>query len=170
MLWSSDFPDALEDHHWATLDMQSETQFEWTQRCTGRPWLSEIWHGIGGWDRENLNIYSKAVTQWDWGSTWRRSLRREARWQLRLYSLVNLELWDCWVLSTTTSTKIWNWLGAGDYWSENDAVIGVNCTWCKLYLVYAVLSVYSWSWHGEIERDDFASYSLVMAELNTRKR
>jgi hypothetical protein len=39
-----------------------------------------------------------------------------------------------------------------------------------LYLVYAVLGVNSGSWHGEIERNDFTSCSLVLAEFITRKR
>jgi len=34
------------------------------------------------------------------------------------------------------------------------AVLGVCCTWCMLDSVNAALSVNSWSWHGEIERDD----------------
>jgi len=41
-----------------------------------------------------------------------------------------------------------NWLGAGDCRSRDDAVVGV-----------AVLGVNSWSWHGEIERDDLTSCS-----------
>jgi len=67
------------------------------------------------------------------------------------------------------------------------AVLGVCCTrsmlysvyastWCMLvlgvclYLVYAVLSVNSWSWHGEIERDDLTLCSAMMVELWMRKR
>jgi len=33
------------------------------------------------------------------------------------------------------------------------AALGVCCTQCMRYLVYAVSSVNSRSWHGEIERD-----------------
>jgi len=39
------------------------------------------------------------------------------------------------------------------------AVLGVCCTPCMLYSVYAGLGVNSWSWHGEIERDDLTSCS-----------
>jgi hypothetical protein len=39
-----------------------------------------------------------------------------------------------------------------------------------LYLVYAVLSVKSGSWHGEIERDDITLCSAMMVELWTRNR
>jgi len=49
------------------------------------------------------------------------------------------------------------------------AVLGVCCTRCKLYSVYAVLDVYAGSWVWEIERDDLFSCSYVMAELRMRK-
>ena len=39
-----------------------------------------------------------------------------------------------------------------------------------LYLVYAVVGVNSWLWHGKIERDDLTSCSQVMVELSTRMR
>jgi len=39
-----------------------------------------------------------------------------------------------------------------------------------LYSVYAVLSVNSWSWHGEIERDDLTLCSAMMVQLWTRQR
>ena len=38
-----------------------------------------------------------------------------------------------------------------------------------LYLVYAVLGVKSWSWHGGIERDDITLCSAMMIELWTRQ-
>jgi len=57
------------------------------------------------------------------------------------------------------------------------AVLGVCCTRCVLYSVYVVLGVCytvlgvnSWSWHGEIERDDLTWFSTMMVELMTRKR
>jgi len=49
-----------------------------------------------------------------------------------------------------------DWQRAGDRCS----------TQCILYSVYAVLSVNSWSWNGEIEWDDLTS----CVELRTRKR
>jgi len=39
-----------------------------------------------------------------------------------------------------------------------------------LYLVYAVLSVNSWLWHGEIDSDYLTSCSEVMVELRTTRR
>jgi len=50
------------------------------------------------------------------------------------------------------------------------SVLGVCYTRCMLYSVYAVLGVNSWSWHGEMERDDLTSCYLVMVELRTTRR
>jgi len=44
------------------------------------------------------------------------------------------------------------------------------CTQCMLYSVYAVLSVNSWSCHGEKERDDLTLCSAMMVEMWMRKR
>jgi len=55
------------------------------------------------------------------------------------------------------------------------AVLGVCCTWWMLYLVYActrcmhVLGVNSWSWHGEIQRDDLTLCSAMMVEVEDVK-
>ena len=54
------------------------------------------------------------------------------------------------------------------YWVY--AVLGVCCTRCMLYSVYAVLGVHSWSWYGEIVRDDLTSCSYVKVELRMRER
>jgi len=45
---------------------------------------------LGGRDRLSLGMHLQAMIERDWRSTWRRSTCREARRQLRLYSLVNL--------------------------------------------------------------------------------
>jgi len=50
------------------------------------------------------------------------------------------------------------------------AVFGVHCTRCMLYLANAVLTVNSWSWDREIERDDLTLGSTMMVELWMRKR
>jgi hypothetical protein len=62
-----------------------------------------------------------------------------------------------------------DWLGAGDsqYW--DDAVHSVCSTQFMLYLVYAILCVYSESWHWEIERDDLTLSSEVMVEWEMGK-
>jgi len=53
---------------------------------------------------------------------------------------------------------------------EWQTILGVCWTWCMLYSVYATLHVMlysgvnSWSWQGEVERDDFSLYSVMMVE------
>jgi len=46
----------------------------------------------------------------------------------------------------------------------------IKGTHCMLYSVSAVLGVNSWSWHGQIERDNLSLYSVMMLKLWTRKR
>jgi len=43
-------------------------------------------------------------------------------------------------------------------------VLGVCCSRNMLYSVYAVLSVNSWLWHGEIGRDDLTLCSVMVVE------
>jgi len=50
------------------------------------------------------------------------------------------------------------------------AVFGVCFTPCMLYSVYPILGANSWSWHGEIQRDDLTLYHAMMVELWTRER
>jgi len=81
--------------------MHWEARIEWTQRCTERPWSSElggrnrasleihleaaierVWRctwklwscEIGGHNRASLDIQFEAVIEWDWTSTWRWSM------------------------------------------------------------------------------------------------
>jgi len=74
-----------------------------------------------------------------------------------------------------------DWLAVENSGGWDDAVRAVSsrqwtlyssvcCTQCMLYSVYAVLGVYSWSWHGEIDRDDLTSCSELMVELRGRER
>jgi len=100
----SELTDALGGHDRASLEMQLETETEWTQRCTGRPWSSEFGDGIGDRDWVNSEIHSEAVIERVWRCTcsrlWSSEIggvlgggrsgggRWEARQVLRLYSLV----------------------------------------------------------------------------------
>jgi len=141
-LWSSEFRDALAaGHHRGRLEeyleavdgrrarcrdsihrlvdsdqvnseIHLEGRIEWTQRCTGRPWLSEFGDALWGRDRASLDMHMLAMIGRDWRSTWKRSI----------------------------------WSEAVDH--------GM-----MLYLMDAVLGVKSWSWHGEIERDDLTPCS-----------
>jgi len=87
---SSELRDALWGCDRVSLEMHLEAKIEWTERCTWRPWWIEFGDALGGRDRANLEMHLQAMIERDWRSTWRRSIWREARWQLRLYSLVNL--------------------------------------------------------------------------------
>jgi len=132
----------------ASLEMHLVAEIEWTESCTWRTWSIEFGDALGGCDRASLEMHLQAMIERDWRSTWRRSIWREARWQLTLYSLVNLLLWECRELSTISAER-WE---TGWEWETVD--LGM-----MLYLVYAVLGVNSWLWHGEIERDDLTSCS-----------
>jgi len=88
---------------WSSVfEMHLETEIEWTQRCTWRPRSSElrrfIWRlwsiefrdALWGCERASLGMHLQVIIERDWRSTWRQSIWREARRQLRLYSLVDL--------------------------------------------------------------------------------
>jgi len=78
-------------------------------------------------------MHLQAEIERDWRSTWKRSIWREAQQQLRLYSLINLKLWECRELSTTASAERWE-----TGWEQETVHLGM-----MLYLMYAVLSVES---------------------------
>jgi len=116
---------------------------------------------------------------------WRREYEREAWWELRLYEMVTLSLWDCTESSTACSARRWKTGWEGETFDLGiiqyvvNAVINVCCTWCMLYSiytelgvwmcsVYAVLTVNSWLLNREIERDDTTLCSYMMAELKMR--
>jgi len=62
----------------------------WLRRCTRRPWSIEFGDELWGCDQASLEIHLQAMINRDWRSAWRRSISREARRELRLYSFVNL--------------------------------------------------------------------------------
>ena len=84
-------------------------------------------------------MHLQAVIERDWRSTWKRSIWREAQRQLRLHLLVNLSLWECRELSTTTSAKRWETgLERETGWERETVDLGM-----MLYLMYAGLGVKS---------------------------
>jgi len=97
-LRSSEFGDALGGHNRANLHCVIDRVWRYTsrprlselRRCTWRPWSSEFGDVLWGCDSEGLEMHLQAMIERDWRSTWRRLIRREARRQLRLYSLVKL--------------------------------------------------------------------------------
>jgi len=62
--------------------MRSETEIEWTQRCSGRPWSSEFGDAFGGRDRVNPEMHMEAIIERVWRFTGRRWLSefRDALW------------------------------------------------------------------------------------------
>jgi len=116
--------------------------WSWTQRCTGRPWLSEFGDALAGYDRARLEEYLEVVDL-EGGATAAETL------------FIGLLVIEGRELSTTTSAERWETGWERDTgWERETVDLGM-----MLYLMYAVLSVKSWSWHGEIERDDLTSCS-----------
>jgi len=125
----SELSDALGGRDGVNSEMHLEALIERVWICTWSPWLSEFGHALGGRDWVNSEMHSEAVTK---------QVRR-----------CTGRLW---------SSEIGGVLGGG-CWTWDDKVLSICCTRWMLYLVYAALSVNSWLWHGDIERDDLTSCS-----------
>ena len=104
---SSELRDSLGGHDQVNSGIHSEAVIEQVWRCTWRPRSSELRDALGGRDWASLKIHLQAMIEWDCRSNWKRSIWREAWRQLRLYSLINLELWECRELSTITFAERW---------------------------------------------------------------
>jgi len=141
--WSSELGDALGGRDWASLEMLLEAVIERVWRYTWMPWSSEIGRVLGGgrWTAHRDSIHQLVYSQpWECDKVtlplkflrrtgWWRSIGREVCQKLKLHSVVNSK----------------------SYWERETVDLGL-----MLYLVYAVVGVNSWLWHGEIERDDLA--------------
>jgi len=127
-LRSSELRDALGGCDRGSLEMHLEAMLV----RTWRPKTSQFGDTLAGRDRASLEMTLQAMIELDWRSTCRRSIWREVRWQLRLYSLVNLYLWE-WRELSTTSAERWE-----TGWARETFDLGM-----MLYLVYAVLCVNS---------------------------
>jgi len=153
--WSSEFGDAIGDSDGVNSEINSEAVIERVCRYTcSRQWSSEIGGVVGG-GRPG-------------GGWW------EEHQVLRLYSSVSeLETVGMWRGDCIFEAAMENWLLTVDWWGGSleaeatfrgelgmvrmkgwQTIFGVCHTRCMLYLVYAALSVNSWWWHGEIQRDD----------------
>ena len=88
--WSIEVGDALGGRDRSSMEMRWEAVIERVWTCTWRPRSSELRDALWGCDRASLEMHLQGMIEWDWRSTWRRSIWREARRQLSLYSLVNL--------------------------------------------------------------------------------
>ena len=106
------------------------------------------------WDCDKVTLSLKL---W-WRTGWWRLISWEVLRKQELHSAVHSkssEWWDyrhCGVYAVLslccTGVCCTRWMLYSVY-----TVIGVCCTLCILLSVYAALSVNSWWWHGEIERD-----------------
>jgi len=65
--------------------MLLEAVIEQGWRCNWTLRLSELRDALGGRDRASLEMYLQAMIKRDQRSTWKRSIWREARRQLRLW-------------------------------------------------------------------------------------
>jgi len=139
--WSREFGAALGGRGRVNSEMHSEAVTERVWRCTCRLWSSEIGGVLGGGQSG--------------GGRW------EVRQVLRLHSSVSrLETVGMWWGDFTVQALMENWLVAVDRWGgtpEAEAslrgqleivrmkgrqtTLGVCCTRCMLYSVYAVLGV-----------------------------
>jgi len=97
-------------------------------------------------DRVNWGMYSKAVIEQYWRSTWRRSIWRwlfgwEVWWELQIYLLVNLFCGNVgnWVQHGVPRNERLG--GSGRQSILHDAFPGIGNTWCMLYSVYIILAV-----------------------------
>jgi len=84
--WWSEFADAFGGCDRASLEMHFDAVIERGWRCNWRLRLSELRDALGGRDWASLEMRLQAMIERDWRSTWKRSIWREARRQLRLYS------------------------------------------------------------------------------------
>jgi len=55
----------------ANLEIQLETEIEWTPRCIGRPWSSQFGDAIGDRDWVNWQLNWEAIIDLVWRCTWR---------------------------------------------------------------------------------------------------
>jgi len=158
-LESSVFGDTLGGRDGVNLQMHSEIVIERVWRYTWRPWPSEF----GGHHRASLEIHLEAVIERVWRCTWRPGSseiggvlgggksgggssggRRDGSW-------------DSIHWLTRNCGNVENWVQHG--LPRDDTGWETVDTGMMQYTVYAVLGVYSWSWHGEIESDDLTSCS-----------
>jgi len=174
---SSELRDALGGQDRVNSEIHSEAAIERVWRCTWRPRSSELRDALGGRDRASLEMHWQAVIE----QVWRCSLRpwsseigdaigdrdwvnSEMHWEA-----VILRVWRC--TCRLWSSKIGGVLGSGWGGGRRDGSWDSGGEWetgweretvdlgMMLYLMYAVLGVKSWSWHGEIEMDDLTSCS-----------
>ena len=169
--WSSEVRDALGGRDRVSSEMHWEARIEWTRRYRPRLWSSKVGDALGGRDRVNSEMHLEAVIEQVWRCTGRPWLREfgDALWghdRARLEMQLETEIeWTQRCTCRLWSSMIGEVLGSGQFGGRRDGSWDSGWEWetvdlgMMLYLMYAVLGVKSWSWHGEIERDDLTSCS-----------
>jgi len=61
---SSELRDTLQGYDRARLEMQLETEIEWTHRCTGMSWLSKFGDALRGRDQASLEMQLETEIEW----------------------------------------------------------------------------------------------------------
>jgi len=168
-------------HSWM---MYLEAVIEQVERCTWRPRSSELRDALGGQDRVNSEIHSEAMIKRVWRCTWRPRLselsdalggRDWVNSETHLEAVIE-RVWRCAARPQLSKFGLSVW---GDDRARLEMQLKTEIEWTErwktgwepetgweretvhhgmmLYLMYAVLGVKSWSWHGEIERDVLTS-------------
>jgi len=155
-------PSKFEDAHRVCDRASLEAVIEWVLIFTWRPGMCEL----GGRNRVSLEIYLEPVIEGVWRCTWRPypseiggvpiggqfggcSLgeRRDKSWySVHWFTRNCANRENCVQHSLPRDVRL-----AG---SGRQSILEWCSTWCMLYSLYAVLDVYTWSWHGEKESDD----------------
>ena len=171
----SELSDALGGRDRVNSEMHSEAGIErvwrctwrpkikWTQWCICRPWSSEFGHALGGRDRAKLEEYLKVVNLEavvrEGGATGAETLFIGSLVIVGMYRIEYNMFCREMRMAGSGRQSIVGWCSTRCMQYSAYAVLGVWCTRCMLYSVNAVLGVNSWSWHGEIVRDDLTSCS-----------
>jgi len=151
--------DELGGRDWSSLEMHRKAVIERVTRCTRRPRLTELEVALGGRDWASLDIHLEAVIEWTetctlklWPSEFGDAFAGYDGVRLETYlEAVDLE-GGATAAETLSIGELVNGWETG--WERETVDLGV-----MLYLVYAVLGVHWWLWHGERERDDLISCS-----------
>jgi len=156
--WLSEFGDALGGRDRVNSEMHLEAVIECGVRYTWRPWSIKI-EGVlgGGWSGGDWSEGGQSGGSQSGGSQSGGSESGGGR----LGGMCDGS-WDSihWL-----TCNCQNWVQQGPLRADRlagsgrQSIVGWCSTRCMQYSVYNVLSVNSWSWHGEIERDDLTSCS-----------
>ena len=162
---TSELREALGGRERSSLEMHWEAVIERVLTCTWRPRWSQLTHALGGRDRVNSEMRLAAVIKRVWTCPWRPWVSNFGH-ALGGHDWASLDMHLEAAIEWTQRSTLRLWpSGFGDPLSHYDrarleeyleAAVDLGI---MLYLVYAVLGVNSWLWHGGIERNELTSCS-----------